>query len=137
MFDTYLIDVLLSFLPYGIGGLSLLVLALLIEPLTRLALNRPGGNGCRNLRLLLYGAMCAVWSAGAFLALTSPTNIPKRETFDKAASHRALTEQAEQRRNLPKPAVTDDTRKPESAEERRRRFEALTDYKSRTRTESQ
>ncbi|WP_341326033.1 hypothetical protein [Methylotuvimicrobium sp. KM2] len=133
--NTYLFNVLLSFFPYLIIGFFMLCAALMIEPLARggLIVKKLTKATLKKTRLFLLCAALTIWAFGLFLALSSPSNIPKTEVFDKAASHRAIVDKAEESREPPKQPVRDNTLKPKTREDRDAHFKSLTDYKSRTR----
>lgn len=130
---TYPINVFLSFLPYLIIGAFLFLFGVLLEPLARrgLTVERPDKHTHKRVRLFLCSTALAIWLFGLFLALVSPSNIPKRETFDRAASHRAISERAAASLDRPKPEVKDETLKPQSRQDREEKFKTLTDYKAR------
>lgn len=131
---TYPINVFLSFLPYLIIGAFLFLFGVLLEPLARrgIAVESRDQSAHKRVRLFLCSTALAIWLFGLFLALASPSNIPKRETFDKAASHRTISERATaESRERPKLEVRDNTLKPKNQQERDSKFKTLTDYKAR------
>jgi hypothetical protein len=130
--STYMTNVALSWQPYFTVGVFFMLLAVVSSPLIRSSpftkINHQTLLPKLTWSLGLIGLV--IWLWGLFLAFSTPANIPKRISFDKAASHQAIVEQQASRSPANQP-IQDRTLKPESSDTRSERFKALTDYRSR------
>lgn len=123
--SAYLINVLMSFIPYFVFGL--LLVGLVSITLALLSVWPLNTDYTKLIRRGTAIAVCIVWALGLVVALISPVNTYKHAPHDRVE----LNRQIEKQQTAPAAAepITDRTRQPNMTDsERQERFDRLTTY---------